>query len=85
MKDVINRYHLLQGHRVHFVPGWDCHGLPIEIKALQQEGKDFKTIKPTEIREKGSVQCIYLCVLEVQGSEFQCHSFLILIKIIQLM
>lgn len=23
---------LLQNHKIHFVPGWDCHGLPIELK-----------------------------------------------------
>jgi isoleucyl-tRNA synthetase len=23
---------LLQNHKVSFVPGWDCHGLPIELK-----------------------------------------------------
>lgn len=23
---------LLQNYKVHFVPGWDCHGLPIELK-----------------------------------------------------
>lgn len=35
LKDVVNRYHLLKGHPVLFVPGWDCHGLPIELKALE--------------------------------------------------
>jgi len=35
LKDVINRFQLLQGRRVEFYPGWDCHGLPIELKALQ--------------------------------------------------
>ena len=25
----------LKGFKVHFVPGWDCHGLPIELKVLQ--------------------------------------------------
>lgn len=34
LKDIINRYNLFQGNRVHYVPGWDCHGLPIELKAL---------------------------------------------------
>ncbi|KAL6911576.1 hypothetical protein ACP4OV_000381 [Aristida adscensionis] len=32
LKDIINRYKLLQNHKVSFVPGWDCHGLPIELK-----------------------------------------------------
>ena len=35
LKDLICRFQLSQGKRVHYVPGWDCHGLPIEIKALQ--------------------------------------------------
>ncbi|ONM13090.1 hypothetical protein ZEAMMB73_Zm00001d002113 [Zea mays] len=32
LKDFINRYKLLQNHKVSFVPGWDCHGLLIELK-----------------------------------------------------
>jgi isoleucyl-tRNA synthetase len=34
LKDVITRHKLLQGCRIHYIPGWDCHGLPIELKAL---------------------------------------------------
>ena len=29
LKDIINKYKTLRGYRVHYVPGWDCHGLPI--------------------------------------------------------
>lgn len=29
------RYQLLRGRRARFVPGWDTHGLPIELKVLQ--------------------------------------------------
>ncbi|EZF34377.1 Isoleucyl-tRNA synthetase [Trichophyton interdigitale] len=35
LKDIICRVQLAKGKRVHYVPGWDCHGLPIELKALQ--------------------------------------------------
>ena len=35
LKDVINKYQVLNGRRVRYVPGWDCHGLPIELKVLQ--------------------------------------------------
>lgn len=35
LKDTINRWMMLKGRRVHYRPGWDCHGLPIEIRALQ--------------------------------------------------
>ena len=33
LKDFVNRYKVLRGYRVHYRPGWDCHGLPIEQKA----------------------------------------------------
>ena len=32
LKDFILKYHMLQGRKVKYVPGWDCHGLPIELK-----------------------------------------------------
>ncbi|KAI9755525.1 MAG: hypothetical protein M4579_004251 [Chaenotheca gracillima] len=35
LKDIVCRFQLTQGKRVDFIPGWDCHGLPIELKALQ--------------------------------------------------
>jgi isoleucyl-tRNA synthetase len=38
LKDIINRTQLLKGRRVSYVPGWDCHGLPIEQKALEHHG-----------------------------------------------
>ena len=36
LKDITCRFQLSQGKRVDWVPGWDCHGLPIELRALQQ-------------------------------------------------
>ena len=35
-KDAVNRYKLMQGYRVHMLPGFDCHGLQIEDQALQR-------------------------------------------------
>ncbi len=35
LKDIIVRYRLMTGRRAAFVPGWDTHGLPIELKVLQ--------------------------------------------------
>ena len=40
LKDIINKYKTLKGFRVHYVPGWDCHGLPIELKVLQNLNSD---------------------------------------------
>ena len=38
LKDVMLRVQVQQGRRVRYVPGWDCHGLPIELKALGPDG-----------------------------------------------
>lgn len=35
LKDIIIRYKTLTGHYAPYVPGWDCHGLPIEFKVVQ--------------------------------------------------
>eukprot|EP00127_Corallochytrium_limacisporum_P002627 Clim_evm63s134 gene=Clim_evmTU63s134 len=42
LKDMIIRTQLLSGKKVHYVPGWDCHGLPIELKALDSLPKKKK-------------------------------------------
>ncbi|KAI0711391.1 isoleucyl-tRNA synthetase [Earliella scabrosa] len=52
LKDIINRYHVSLGHRVHYHPGWDCHGLPIENKVLKQLGVDVNELTPSQVREE---------------------------------
>ncbi|PLB37568.1 isoleucine--tRNA ligase ISM1 [Aspergillus candidus] len=37
LKDIICRVQLGRGKRIRYVPGWDCHGLPIELKALEAQ------------------------------------------------
>ena len=51
LKDVIVRSKILSGYNVPFVPGWDCHGLPIEIevekkikKGEELSDKDFRKL-----------------------------------------
>lgn len=51
LKDFINRTELLRGRKIHYVPGWDCHGLPIEMKALQSAGKRAAELTPVQIRQ----------------------------------
>lgn len=36
LKDIVVKYKTLQGYRAPYVPGWDCHGLPIEFKVVQE-------------------------------------------------
>jgi isoleucyl-tRNA synthetase len=40
LKDIIIRYKTLRGFSAPYVPGWDCHGLPIEFKVSQEMRKD---------------------------------------------
>ncbi|CAO1621835.1 unnamed protein product [Parajaminaea phylloscopi] len=50
LKDVINRYHLLDGKKVVYKPGWDTHGLPIESKV--SAGLPRSEMQPLFIRGK---------------------------------
>jgi isoleucyl-tRNA synthetase len=53
LKDIINKYQLLQGRKVRYVPGWDCHGLPIELKVLQAiDPEERKTLTPLQLRQR---------------------------------
>lgn len=53
LKDIINKYKLLRGYKVRYIPGWDCHGLPIELKVLQQmKSKERQNITPLQLRHK---------------------------------
>eukprot|EP00898_Chlorokybus_atmophyticus_P005075 jgi/Chlat1/5569/Chrsp369S00413 len=55
LKDFINRYQILQGRKVRYVPGWDCHGLPIELKVLQSlKSEEKKNLTPVGIRKKAA-------------------------------
>lgn len=55
LKDFINRHQMLKGKQVHYVPGWDCHGLPIELKVLQtMKSKERQGLTPVTLREKAA-------------------------------
>jgi isoleucyl-tRNA synthetase len=50
LKDFIVKSKSMAGFDAPYVPGWDCHGLPIEIKVDQQLGKRKLQLNPTEVR-----------------------------------
>ncbi|KAM0792214.1 hypothetical protein ACM66B_004910 [Microbotryomycetes sp. NB124-2] len=68
-KDIINRSKLIQGHRVHYVPGYDTHGLPLELKALSALKKPASQLKPEAIRAAARQEA--LKGIELQGKEFR--------------
>jgi|GEM_PF-33132 len=55
LKDIINKHQILLGRQVRFVPGWDCHGLPIELKVLQNLNQEQrKELTPLKLRKKAA-------------------------------
>ncbi len=48
LKDIIVKAKTLSGFDAPYVPGWDCHGLPIELQVEKTHGKD---ISPAKFRE----------------------------------
>ncbi|RYG70296.1 isoleucine--tRNA ligase [archaeon] len=55
LKDFINKYQMLKGKKVAYVPGWDCHGLPIELKVLQgMKASEREKLTPITLRQKAA-------------------------------
>ena len=50
-KDIILKYKRLRGYNAPYIPGWDTHGLPIELKVTEKLGSKAKEMTPAEIRE----------------------------------
>jgi isoleucyl-tRNA synthetase len=50
LKDIIIKSKTMAGYQVPYVPGWDCHGLPIEHQVLKELGDKKKTLDTTAIR-----------------------------------
>ncbi|MGG6298302.1 isoleucine--tRNA ligase [Leptolyngbya sp. AN02str] len=70
LKDIINKYQLLQGRKVRYVPGWDCHGLPIELKVLQaMKPEERRNLSPLELRKRAKAWAL-------EQQQQQCASFM---------
>ena len=60
LKDIVTKFHQMNGKDSVYVPGWDCHGLPIEWKIEEQYKKDKKN-KNDDLNEDGNCYEI-LCI-----------------------
>jgi isoleucyl-tRNA synthetase len=67
LKDIVLKYHNMSGHYSPFVPGWDCHGLPIEHKVMKDLGAD--ETDPVKIRAKCEATARHF--IGVQSEQFQ--------------
>jgi isoleucyl-tRNA synthetase len=52
LKDIVVKYQTLRGKSAPYIPGWDCHGLPIEFKVSQEMRKSGSdALSPADIRK----------------------------------
>lgn len=68
LKDIINKSKMLSGFATPYVPGWDCHGLPIELGVEKKYGKPGDKITAKEFRQH--CQAYAQSQLEVQRKDF---------------
>jgi len=52
LKDIIVKHKTMMGFKAPYVPGWDCHGLPIELNVTKELGDKAKQMPKVEIRKK---------------------------------
>jgi isoleucyl-tRNA synthetase len=52
LKDFVVKSKTMQGRRAPYVPGWDCHGLPIEHQVMKELGGKKHTLNRIEIRQR---------------------------------
>jgi isoleucyl-tRNA synthetase len=70
LKDIINKHALLQGRRARFRPGWDCHGLPIELKVLQTlSPEERQSLTPLDLRRRARAYALEQVQLQRRGFE----------------
>jgi len=69
LKDIIVKSKRMQGFYTPYVPGWDCHGLPIELMVDKKLGKKKRELSKADFRR----QCRSYAAewVEIQSEEFQ--------------
>jgi isoleucyl-tRNA synthetase len=50
LKDIVVKHRTMDGYRCHYIPGWDCHGLPIELQVDKNLGKKKEGLSKVEVR-----------------------------------
>ncbi len=69
LKDIIVKSKTMEGYRVPYVPGWDCHGLPIEHQVLKELGDTKTSLSTCEIRQRCRAYAEKF--VNIQREEFQ--------------
>lgn len=68
LKDMVVKSKTLSGFDAPYVPGWDCHGLPIELNVEKKYGKPGHKISATEFRT--AARDYAMSQIDIQRAEF---------------
>jgi isoleucyl-tRNA synthetase len=69
LKDIVVKYKAMRGFDVPFVPGWDCHGLPVEHQLFKELGINKYQINQLEFRKKAYAYALRF--VAIQKEQFQ--------------
>lgn len=69
LKDFVVRSRSMLGYRTPFVPGWDCHGMPIEYKVSRELGEQVRGMSKLELRKRCRAEAEKW--LDLQRSDFR--------------
>ncbi len=70
-KDIVCKFKRMSGFHAPFKPGWDCHGLPIELKAIAEMSDGKKDLKLDNIKFKTACRKYASKWIDVQLEEFK--------------
>ncbi len=71
LKDIIVKYKTMQGFDSAYVPGWDCHGLPIEYQLLKELGKSKGQVERERVEFRKKAYDYALKYVETQKEQFK--------------
>ncbi len=69
LKDFIIKSKTMAGFQTPYVPGWDCHGLPIELNVEKNLGRDKQSVSTSEVRKKCRIYAREF--VDIQREEFK--------------
>jgi len=69
LKDIIIRYYDMKGYYTPYIPGWDTHGLPTELKAIKEKGLKRHEVGPVVFRQ--ACEEIAMKYLDIQRESFK--------------
>src|SRR5437867_7111140 len=69
LKDIVVKDRSMRGARTGFIPGWDCHGLPIEVQVDKELGKGKAGLSKVQIR--GACRAYAEKFVTIQRDEFR--------------